>query len=367
MMSRIFISIFLLLNLVYCANHEVIKEKLPSNRVALVTASDYQTGFLSAFSLEDHENFINIVPTHLDALVRHQRSLSLIVNRLGRDNITILNPRSNYSILSEFSTGTRSNPYDIFLINDELAAVALFGKDHISVFNISSGREITQIRLNSLADADGIPEINSVLANDQFLYASVQRLDRNHRSWLSSDKAYLAKISLRDFQLKEFFQLPVGNPVSRLRYLKERNSILITAAGHYGLNYRLDGAVIEFDLASESFKSPLLREITIGYEIVDSVLVSNELGFIIGQNGSLENCLAAFSISKKNITKLILPFKQNNSFSGLEIDSQKRIYLGDRHYSRAGVRVFNSSTLTEITPSPIDTGLPPVSIAIIEE
>ena len=343
------------------------KKKPPSNQVALVASSDFQTGFLSAFSLKNHESFINILPTHSDVLIRHQRSLSLIINRLGRDNITILDPRSDYRVIAEFSTGMRSNPHDVFLINDELAAVALFAKDYLSIFNITSGEEVRQINLNSLADEDGIPEIHSVFANDSFLYASLQRLDRNDRFWLSSDRAYLVKISLQDFRLKESFRLPIGNPISRLRYLKESNSILITAAAHYASNYRLDGAVIEFDLTTESFKTPLLKEITIGYEIIDAVLADDELGFIIGQNRDFESCFAAFSIPGRNVIKQILPFERNSYYLGLEIDSRKRVYLGDRHFKRAGVRVFDSSSLQEITSKPIDTGLPPFSIALVED
>ena len=361
---------------VYCINDEGVKKKPPSSQIALVAASDFQTGFLSAFSLDGPESFIDIVSTHSDALVRHQRSRSLIINRLGRDNITILDPQ--YKVIHEFSTGRGSNPHDVVLINDELAAVSLFERKYLSIFNINSGREINRIDLSSLADEDGIPEIHSLYANEKFLYASVQRLDRNHRYWLSSETAYLAKISLQeDFQLEKRFLFPFGNPISKLRYLEERNSLLITAAGNYAFNYKLDGGVLEFDLTTETFKAPLLKEADIGFEISDAILVSPELGFIIGNNPLFESCFAAFNPSTGSLIKILLPFEQNSWFSGLEVDSQKRIYLGDRHYSRAGIRIFAPSLvevtrtaerfeIIEMTGTPVSTGLPPVSIALVE-
>ena len=94
---------------------------------------------------------------HSDARVRTFGSRVYVLNRLGQDNIIVLDTSDLSTPLTQFSTGDGSNPHEIIVVNDEKAYVSVYERDYVLVVNPSTGDSLATIDLSSFSDADGLP------------------------------------------------------------------------------------------------------------------------------------------------------------------------------------------------------------------
>lgn len=347
-----------------------LKPDVPADNLLIVGTTDFSTGFISAVSLDDLTVYKDIQPAHSDFSIASEGTAVYTLNKLGADSITRSQPAESFSIQYSVSAGSKTNPYDIVEIGSNRAAVSLYGQDYLLLIDTITGKTVSQIDLPAYADADGIPETSSLFYRNGRLYVFVQRLDRNTTSssiWPPAGQSYLLKINSTFTAVEKSFTLPFTNPVSRARYFTERNSIIIAAPGNYGANYSLDGGVIEFDLDTETFLISPLTEQQAGLEISDAVLVSSTLGFAICSDASFNSYFIAFNPSTHAMISTLaqIPATTGGYFSGMAYHNG-RLYLGDRKANGPGIRIFNTTTLNEITQTPLDTGLPPVSLELYQ-
>ncbi|MDY6863644.1 MAG: hypothetical protein SV062_11750, partial [Thermodesulfobacteriota bacterium] len=145
-----------------------------------VVTTDYSTGSYSTVNLTDWSADSSIGSIHSDAIAQYYRGKIYVINRLYGDNIMVFSTADLTSPILQFSTGALSNPYYMAFLNEEKAYVTLYEETDLLVVNPSTGAEITRIDLSSYADADGIPEMSSMVMLNGKLFVAIQRLDRNN-------------------------------------------------------------------------------------------------------------------------------------------------------------------------------------------
>ena len=142
---------------------------------------------------------------------------------------------------------------------------------------------------------------------------------------------------------------------------------MISAPGYYGLNYQLDGGVIEFSLNTNSFLTSPLTEQAANYEISDAYIFSNDKAIALGNDAQLNSYFLEFNPSTSSVTRVILQINASTGgyFSDFTIHRNK-VYLSDRTLSSPSLRVYETESLTEVTGKSVQLTLPAVSLSVFE-
>ena len=127
---------------------------------AFVTTTDYSSGCASVIWLDPgYTTEICIAPIHSDAVARWHDGLVYVINRLGADNIQILDPENDFSTLSQHSAGNGTNPKDIAFVSPNKIFVSRYDSNELLIMNTITGEITGSIDLSSLADSDGLCEM----------------------------------------------------------------------------------------------------------------------------------------------------------------------------------------------------------------
>ena len=181
---------------------------------------------------------------HSDAVVHYEDGRVYIVNRLGRDNIQILNPDAFFATEREFSVGSGANPHGFEKINDGKAFVTLYEQSDLLIVNPATGAETGRVSLAAYADADGIPEMSGMVQYGDSLYVAIQRLDRNDTTRIFPPTAYssLIQIDVNNEGVIAEHVLPSTNPFSDLEVITLFGQAHILVAGSVPIRIRTAGS-----------------------------------------------------------------------------------------------------------------------------
>ena len=83
-----------------------------------VTTTNFETGSTAFLEAGAEEAEVNLLTIHGDAVARFQRGKIYVINRLGQDNILVLDPGDLRRPELQFSVGNGSNPYDIEVVSE---------------------------------------------------------------------------------------------------------------------------------------------------------------------------------------------------------------------------------------------------------
>lgn len=359
-------ALVLLLFIPACADFErPLKPDAPASGVVLVTATDFATGFLAAIDAQNFSATKDILQIYNDSLPRYSADdkATYMVQRLGSDSLLRLDNLAGYQNVYEKSVGAQSNPQDAAFLPGDRIAVTLLNRNFILILNRSTGAVVKEIDLSSYADSDGYAEISHALFANGFLYTTIQRLNRAATGsvWPPVGQSYLVKIDIATYQVLQSTLLTHTNPISRLHYHAARNTLLFAAAGFFYSNAALDGACLEYDLATDTLLTPPITELEAGYEIADCNIRADGSGVFIGNDTNLNSVLGVFDATTHTLTRIAATLASSNGgyFSDFLLHSNDKVYLADRNVFKPGVRVFSGVLLSEETASPIYTGLPP--------
>ena len=136
---------------------------------------------------------VNLLSVHSDAGVHYHDGRVYVVNRLGQDNILVLDVDDLQSPVAQFSVGNGTNPQDIEIVNPGKAYVSRYKSTDLLIVDPQSGAELGTIDLSGFADADGLPEMSAMVTVGSRVYVAVQRLDRDG-DWGPVDVSYLVVI-----------------------------------------------------------------------------------------------------------------------------------------------------------------------------
>src|SRR5262249_13989541 len=142
------------------------------------------------------------------------------------------------------STDNGSNPYDICFASDTKAYVPLYGRKYVLTVNPTTGAEVGRIDLSSLADADGIPEMNACAVTGGRLYVTLQNLT----NFLPSGQSRIAVIDTASDTLLGSAPLTGQNPGTPIVVDAGNQRLLFGDVGSFGV---ADGGIEAFDLTSQ--------------------------------------------------------------------------------------------------------------------
>ena len=334
---------------------------------AFVTTTDFITGSCSEVRLDgSYTTTINVASIHSDAVARYYDLFIYVVNRSGGDNIQILDPGSGYSTVRQFSVGPGSDPHDIVVLSPTKAYVTRYDETDIWSVDPSTGLQTGAISLSSLSDADGLPEIDMMARVGDFVYVTVQRLDRNN-FFTPVGTSYVVVIDVNtDTQVDtdlgtggvQPITLTGTNPFSDIRLDPYSGRLVVSCVGRFGVQ---DGGVEFINPVTNLPEGFVFTESAAGGDILDVVIVSPNKGYAIVATPSFFTHLISFN-PQTGLTTGTLYAPSDYVLNDIELSPDRELFLADRTVTNPGIRIYNIEDDSEITSGPISTGLPPFDI-----
>lgn len=324
-----------------------------------VLTTDFETG---AFSIVDHETqtaAIHVGLTHSDAVARVRGSRVYVVNRLGQDNVTALDAADGFRVLWQRSTEPGSNPQDIAFASDEKAYVPRLEVPAVLVLDPRDGAPLGEVDLAALADADGVPEASGAIAVGGRVVVAVGRLDRND-AYRPTGPGALAVIDPATDRVERSIELSAANPWGD-PVVAADGRLLVGLAGRFGA---LDGGIEAVEAPAGPAEGLVVTEADLGGDV---------LSFVEGDDGALWVLVS----DAASVTSLIRwappsgPARTVLRGSGFTLACVARVAPGllavcDRERTAPGVRLLETPAGGERTERPIDVGLPPWQVRLLE-
>ena len=185
----------------------------------------------------------------------------------------------------------------------------------------------------------------------------------------------LLKIDVSDvnaMRIVKTIKLNMKNPVGQLKQVSFQgvDSLVLATVGCYKVRVAaecpggtFDGGFSLFNLNTDSEGPPLLLETAINGNVHDIEWISDTKAFFMYYDTSLKMHVKVFNPTTKAITNTLL---SNGSYSQLLVHNGK-LYVADKNPKKPGIRIFDVNTLAQETIDPIDVGLPPKSMVILEK
>ncbi len=341
--------------------------RLSANEFAFVTTTDYSTGSSSVIYLDgSYTTERNVASICSDAVARYYGGLIYVVNRMGCDNIQVLDPSDGFSTARQFSVGTGSDPHDIAFVSGAKAYVSRGNETELLIVDPSSGSNLGTVDLSRFSDADGIPEMDCMILKGDLLFVSIQRLDRNNY-WLPVPPSYLAVIDTRADTLYDCdpaepgvqsIELEGTDPFGEIHFDPYTGLIYLTSVGWWGMQ---DGGVERIDPSGLESLGFLLTESAAGGDINDVVLFSPTTGYAVVTDAGFDNILVRFDPSTGALTDTLYA-PAGYVLADLEISPGGELFLCDRTATDPGIRIYDAASGAPAAGGTIDVGLPPFDI-----
>jgi hypothetical protein len=339
-----------------------------TDELAFVIATDFQTGSFATVTLDEPRQVEKANPqrrVHSDAVARTHGGMVYAVNRFFGDNIQALDPANGFATRWQCSTEPTSNPHDIAFADASKAYVSRNDKPELWIVDPSAPPgcahfKTGEIDLSSLADADGIPEMDQMAVVGKRLYVVLEYLDRN-AIFAPAGRGRIAVIDIETDELVGDIELSGENPFAQTKGLTVRGGKLAVATtGLYGA---ADGGIELVDLANQTAEGYFISEADLGGDITDFVLVSDHLGYAVLSLADFTNALVAFDPLERRVTKTLL--SGGKFIADIELDSRGELFAADRTLNASGLRIFRAADGEALTGL-LGTGLPPFDVVFLK-
>ena len=339
----------------------------PLDQLALVLASDHITGAYAVVDLQAHAAVTRIEVTHGDARLRVVGGRAFVINRLQADNLQIVDPLARFGTSAQWSVGPGGNPVDVAVTADGRGFVPLYERAEVAIHDLESGERLGAVDLSAWADDDGLPEpAGAVVAPDGRVLAPLQRLART-RGFVPEPPSRLAVIDPDAAVVVEAPALRLRNPVEPVSMLAD-GRLAVVAMGAYA---EIDEGGVELVDASPPYASEVVaREEDFGGSLTHLATLDGDTLFVVAhlpgadaatQMFDRDTVVFRFVVSTGERREVLAT--DGPQVGEIALTPEGRLLVCDRTPRAPGLRIFDASTLTELTEAPIDTGLPPLSVA----
>ncbi|MCP4144786.1 MAG: T9SS type A sorting domain-containing protein [bacterium] len=298
-----------------------------------------------------------------DAVARWHNDLYYVVNRTD-SNIQVIDP-SDWSTVMQVSVGVGKNPQDIAFAPNGTVWVSCYDATELLQLDPVTLATVQSYSTAEFADADGFPETSWITRVNDRLYILNQRLDRNNY-WGPVDYSQLIVF---DTITENWVDVDAGTAGTQGILLngtnpfcqpepREDGTILVGTTGFYG---SLDGGIELVDTNTLTSNGFIITEADLGNDLLDFA-DADGYGYVVISNDIWGNDMLRY----EGATVETVLTSSGWDYSHIVIDGSK-LLLCDRAYAGPGVRVFEAISGTELTTSPIATGLPPFMIALPED
>ncbi|MBI5528562.1 MAG: hypothetical protein HY897_19700 [Deltaproteobacteria bacterium] len=320
------------------------------DKTAFVVTTDYSTGSCATIDLATRAATTNLCSIHSDAVARYHNGMVYVINRLEQDNIQILGPANGYATVAQYSVEAGSNPQDIAFAKGK-AYVTRQNSNKVLVVKPDSGEKLGEIDLSSFADADGFCEPGAMYSDGTSVFVTVLRLDRNNML-NPTDKSFVAVVdAATDKVAGEGIQLYTVNPWPG--FVRDGDYLYLATSGTFGSQ---NGAVEMIDPAARKDLGISVEARTLGGDI-NHFTVSKGVIYAVITDANFATALVSYDTAAA--TRTVLLQSAGFDLAGVAVNDRGEMYVSDRNATKPGIRIFDTKTGTELTPAPIDTGLPP--------
>ena len=335
-----------------------------------VVTTDFSTGSAAFLAAGAAEAEVNLLGLHSDAVAHYHDGRVYVVNRLGQDNILVLDETDLRTPLTQFSVGNGTNPHDIEIVAPDRAYVTRYDAASLLIVDPRDGTQLGEIDLGAFADGDGLPEVSGIVRVGDRLYLSCQRLDRDG-GWGPVDVSYLIVVDLATDTVVDVdpetegvqgIALSAANPNS-LAVFGER--IAVGVVVNFGDRA---GGVEIVDTAANRSLGLAVSEEDLGGDITSMVLVDGSRGYAVVADENFANSVRPFDLSSgavgeplENISGGFIPH--------LAVDGG-RLIVADRGSwddpDAAGLKLYDAAAGAFLA-GPVNTGLPPMHVVVLSD
>ncbi len=348
----------------------------PQNNAAFVATSDLSlTGGFGVLDLEDFSLYspkpawaAEVVSP--DPIVEAAGEHIFVINRHTYDNVSVLD--KNYELVKQYTVADSScdpsNPHDMAVVSDDEAYISMYECTDLWIVNPLTGEKKGTIDLSGFADSDGIPEMSGMLLRGSTLYVAVQRLDRNAGyQWGTQNNGLLVMIDTDHKSVVGDIELQGKNPVTDVMYSDSLQSIVIGSAGNRYVTG--DGGGIEaVDPVSKASQGFLIDETELQGNLGDFAILSETRGYATITTDDLRSRLVAFDPSMgTRESRAIYTTAEEFAMWDMALTPKGLLLICDRNATQPGIVVIDAMDNDRLlTNTPIDLGLPPFSIELLE-
>lgn len=330
-----------------------------------VFTTDYMTGSLSLVNLADRAVSQDVATGICsDARLRWQDGQLYVVNRLGCDNLLVLDG-TTLAFVRQFSVGNGTNPSDIVLVTPTKAYVPRYDAKSLLIVDPTNGAVAGQIPLEAFADADSIPEMDRAIRIGDKVFVSLQRLDRTNFFAPTDHSDVVVIDAVADTVIDtdgitpgvQPIRLTGTNPVTAFAYDPVSHRLLIGCAGAYGV---LDGGIEWVNPATLASEGYAITGAALGGDLSDVVWRSSSHSYAIVSDASFNTILKSWNpVTGTVIAPMFAP--GGFSLADCEMNDRDELYVCDNSFTAPGLFVF-STVNDAMIAGPLDTGLPPNQI-----
>jgi hypothetical protein len=336
-----------------------------------VVTDDGSTGGAASMTIEDPWTVLPALePVGLDPLVRHFFGRHYVVNREA-GTIQVIDPTS-FETLTTLDVG--GLPQDIAVVGARQAYVSRFDSAELLQLDPLSGLVTDTIDLTFLADADGIPEMGTMILDGPLLFLQLQRIDRSAAQLAAAPPSFLAVIDVRTNQLVDADPGTSGLQAIRLTGRRPAYKMTVEAQSRRlyvsvpaGFFDSVEGAVEEIDLDTLQSLGFITTEGSLQtLDLSAFTLVGPDKGFVVTHTEIVESShVTGFSRQTGTPVSQIYTTLFGSIRNIAHDPPTSQVFLPD-HTSddTVGVLVFDPETDTILTPTPIDVGAPPVDLVV---
>lgn len=335
-----------------------------------VITTDFSTGSTAFLAAGAAEAEVNLLAVHSDAVGHYHDGRVYVVNRLGQDNILVLDETDLRTPVTQFSVGNGSNPHDIEVVAPDKAYVTLYETASLLIVDPRDGTRLGEIDLGAFADGDGLPEVSQIVRVGGRLYLSCQRLDRNG-GWGPVDVSYLIVVDLASDTLVDVdpdtegvqgIALGAANPNS-LAVAGDR--IAVGVVVNFGDR---SGGVEIVDTAAGRSLGLAVSEEDLGGDITSMVLVDGKRGYAVVADENFANSVRPFDLETGAVGEPLEDIS-GGFIPSLAADGE-RLIVADRgswdNPDAAGLKLYDAAT-GALLAGPVNTGLPPMHVVVLSD
>jgi hypothetical protein len=344
-----------------------------ADRIAAVvsTAScDFATGGIASIQLADLAVERHVRGTvEPDAVVRVHDDRVFVINRFSGSSVQEIARDGSLSTLWRCSVGAGSNPHDFLLVDANKAYVTRYDAVSLAVVDPSVGPDCMgfvrgHVDLSPWADRDGLPEMDQMVRVGDFVFVTIQRLDRDD-FFRPSGHGALVVIDVTTDSVVDVIELAISNPfveTKGLVYDERAGRILVGGPGRL-FSDLADGGIEAVDPFARTSLGVLLDGAALGGDLMDFAMLGSRRGFAVVADARFVATLVEIDLERGVVGPPIVESSQN--LSDIELSRDGRLWVVDRNCFHPGVRVFRVNGHSEVTEKPVYPGLTPFTLDFV--
>lgn len=336
---------------------------------AVITTTDFSSGSFSSLDLETNTATNDYLTIHSDAVVRTYQDKVYIINRLGQDNVIVLDKDNLSTPLIQYSTGNGTNPHDMAFVSESKAYISRYGHTQVLIVNPVTGDSLGAVDLSTFADSDGFPEMSQLTLYNNRLFVVCLRLDQNN-GFAPTDFSVVVVVDVATDQVVDVDANAAGV-----------QGIVMTGKNPSGASQRgdkwvlstvntfgdlADGGIEVIDLGNLKSDGIVIGEAELGGNLNFLAMASDNKGYVVVSDANFANLVKGFDLTTKTVSAS-LGGLSGGYVSSLGVFGTRLYALDNGSFSdptSGGVKVYDVNT-DQLVAGPINTGLPPASIAFI--